>query len=271
MRIGLCSWSLQPASVRDLVERIRAVGVSSVQLALDPIRVGNWSLTETREALAGAGITIVSGMMAMEGEDYSTLDSIRRTGGVAPDATWPANRRAAEQDAGIAAELGLRLVTFHAGFIPHEQRDPQRPVMLQRLRELADVFDAAGVRIAFETGQETAGTLLTALDELDRPQVGVNFDPANMVLYGMGDPVESLRRLALRIAQIHIKDALATATPGTWGREVRAGTGEVDWPAFFVAIRERGIKCDLMIEREAGEERIADMIAARELVEKLGR
>lgn len=250
---------------------IRSVGVSCVQLALDPIRVGNWSLIETREALAGAGITIASGMMAMEGEDYSTLDSIRRTGGVAPDSTWPNNLRAAERNAGIAAELGLRLVTFHAGFIPHDPAEAQRTVIIDRLRQLSDVFAASGVRVAFETGQETADTLLSALDDLDRPQVGVNFDPANMILYGMGDPVEALRRLALRIAQIHVKDAVATATPGTWGREVRVGTGDVHWPAFFAAMRERGIECDLMVEREAGEDRIADMIAARELVEKSRR
>lgn len=267
MQLGLCSWSLQPASPRDLVEKVRRVGVSCVQLALDPIRTGAWSIDETREALGDAGVDIVSGMMAMAGENYSTLESIKRTGGVAPDHTWPANLDAAHRLAELAARLSLPLVTFHAGFIPHEACDPKRGVILDRLRQLADIYAAAGVRIAFETGQETAATLLGALDELGRPEVGVNFDPANMILYGMGDPIAALEQLALRLAQIHIKDAIASSTPGQWGSEVRAGAGEVDWPAFFRVLNERHINCNLMIEREAGADRIADMIAARELVE----
>lgn len=269
MHLGLCSWSLQPALPRDLVEKTRCIGVSCVQLALDPIRTGAWSVVETRDALGAAGLNIASGMMAMRGEDYSTLESIERTGGVAPDETWPANLRAAAKNAQIAAELNLPLLTFHAGFIPPETDGSKRRVILDRLRQLADVFGAAGIRIAYETGQETAETLLAALDELDLPEIGVNFDPANMILYGMGDPVESIRRLAPRVAQIHIKDAVATKTPGTWGREVTVGTGDVDWPAFLRVVREEGINCDFMIEREAGGERIADMIAARELIERL--
>ena len=266
MRIGLCSWSLQPTSPRDLADKAQAVGVSCVQLALDPLRTGAWSLVETRDALGAAGLTIASGMMAMQSEDYSTLESIKRTGGVAPDGTWPANLHAAQKNAQIAAELALPLVTFHAGFIPHDAGDPQRGVILDRLRQLADVYIAAGVRVAFETGQETADTLLAALEELDRPEVGVNFDPANMILYAMGDPVAALGRLAPRIAQIHVKDAIATRTPGTWGSEVPVGTGDVDWPAFFDVIRKADLHCDLIIEREAGGSRVEDIRAALALI-----
>ncbi len=268
MRIGVCTWSLRPASVQDLVAEVQGTGVTCIQLALDPIRTGNWSLAQTRDVLDGAGMSIISGMMAMEGEDYSTLETIRRTGGVAPDATWPPNLHAAEKNAQIAAELNLPLVTFHAGFIPHDRHDAQRGVILDRLRQFADIYGAANMQVALETGQETAATLLDALDELDRPEVGVNFDPANMILYGMGDPVDALRRLAPRIAQIHIKDAIATKTPGTWGSEVPVGTGDVDWPAFFDTIRDTRLDCDLVIEREAGASRIEDIKTARTVIER---
>ena len=122
------------------------------------------------------------------------------------------------------------------------------------------------MRVALETGQEQADTLLGVLDELDRPDVGVNFDPANMVLYGMGDPVAALRRLAPRVAQCHIKDAVATETSGTWGAEVPVGEGNVNWPAFFVVLRDAGLICDLMIEREAGGDRPGDIRLAHERV-----
>lgn len=274
-RIGVCSWSLRPRSARDLAERAADAGFHAVQLALDPVRRADpgWSQTETLDALRACGVRILSGMMAMEGEDYSTLDSIARTGGVRPDHTWETNLAAARASACLAQRLGLSLVTFHAGFIPHQQ-GPERTRMLDRLRTLAEVFHARGVRVALETGQESADTLLAALHELDRaasssPPVGVNFDPANMILYGMGDPVAAVRTLARRILQVHVKDALPADRPGEWGAEVRAGTGRVDWPAFFAALREIGFSGDLVVEREAGESRSADASAARRLAERL--
>ncbi|MFG0330202.1 MAG: sugar phosphate isomerase/epimerase family protein [Phycisphaerales bacterium] len=268
-RLGVCSWSLRPDSPADLVAKVRETGLDAIQLALDPIRSGAWSYDETVATLRDSGITILSGMMGMAGEDYTSLDSIKRTGGVRPDATWPANLAATNGNAELAKRLEIPLVTFHAGFIPHDTRDSEHTKMIERLRKIAGAFDRHGVRVAFETGQETADTLLAALDELERPEVGVNFDPANMILYGMGDPVEALRRLAPRVAQIHIKDANPSKLPQTWGSEVVVGTGAVDWPAFFEVVRDERIDCDLVIEREAGDSRVADIIAARKLVESL--
>ena len=100
--------------------------------------------------------------------------------------------------------------------------------------------------------------------------MGVNFDPANMILYDKGDPVAALRTLGPWVKQCHLKDATRTKTPGAWGEEVRLGTGQVDWKGFFRALDAAGFKGDLCIEREAGTQRVADIRAAREYVEKLG-
>jgi sugar phosphate isomerase/epimerase len=251
-----------------LARSLRGVGVDSVQLHLDPLRRGDWSVSETTDALARAQIEVRSGMMSMEGEDYSSLEAIERTGGVRPTATWQLNRVAARANASLARRLGLNLVTFHAGFLPHDRQDSEREVLLGRLRELVDVFGNEGVRIGFETGQERAETLLEVLADLDRPTAGINFDPANMILYGMGDPVEALRRLSARVVQVHIKDAKPSSAPGTWGEEVCVGTGQVNWDGFFQVLREEKLEVDCMIEREAGERRIDDMRTARELLER---
>ncbi len=266
-RVGVCSWSLQPDNAADLARKVEAVGVRAVQLAVDPLRTGEWNTVEAVAALRDAGIEIRSGMMRTRGEDYATLDSIKRTGGVRLDKYWDDNMMAAGQNAELARKLGIDLVTLHAGFIPHERGDPVRAVMIERLRAIADQFAVHGVRVGLETGQETADTLLDALDELDRPDVGVNFDPANMILYGMGDPVGALAELAPRVVQIHIKDSLPAETPGSWGSEVPVGSGQVDWPAFFAVACEAGLTCDFMIEREAGGSRTAQIRQARELVE----
>ncbi|HEX6884471.1 MAG TPA: sugar phosphate isomerase/epimerase family protein [Planctomycetota bacterium] len=266
-RIGVCSWSLQPGAPAELAERVRAAGLGAVQLALDPLRTGAWERAATERALSSAGIEVRSGMMGTLGEDYSSLETIRITGGVRPDAHWEANRRAASANAQIARELGLDLITFHAGFLPDEP-GPERTKLVARLREVVDRFAEHGVRAAFETGQERAETLLAFLEELGRPTAGVNFDPANMILYDMGEPVAALDALAPWVRQIHVKDARRTARKGTWGEEVPVGTGEVDWGRFFDVVAARGLAVDLMIEREAGGRRLEDIRAAHALVER---
>jgi sugar phosphate isomerase/epimerase len=117
-----------------------------------------------------------------------------------------------------------------------------------------------------ETGQETAPALRQLLQQLNHPNLGVNFDPANMLLYDKGDPIAALRTLGPWIRQVHIKDARRPKVPDSWGEEVVVGTGEVDWPAFFTTLQQVGFKGDLCIEREAGTERVADIAAARAMV-----
>src|SRR5690606_29446208 len=138
--------------------------------------------------------------------------------------------------------------------------------ILDRLRTVAGIFAAREIRLGLETGQETAPALLAALNDLNHPSVGINFDPANMILYAMGDPVEAITALAPRILQVHIKDATPTDTRGRWGTEVPAGSGAVDWPAFFAVIASHLPEVDLVIEREAGTQRIEDIRTAAAMV-----
>jgi L-ribulose-5-phosphate 3-epimerase len=271
VRVGVCSWSLVPSGPEDLASQVRACGLEGVQLALDPIRSGRWREEEVVVALARAGVTVLSGMMATAGEDYSTLESIRRTGGLWPDELWPANLRASRENAALARGLGIPLVTFHAGFLPDEKGDRRRGVMLDRVRMVADVFAREGVVVALETGQETASTLAAVLMELDHPSVGVNFDPANMILYGMGDPVGALEVLGRWVRQVHVKDAVSSLTPGEWGTETRVGEGVVDWTGFFGVLRRVAPGAALVIEREGGQRRVEDVrLAGRVIGRYLG-
>lgn len=268
-RLAVCSWSLQPTSPQELISKLQETGVRRVQLALDPLRDEPAVWGKTPELLQAAGISIVSGMFGCVGEDYSTLDTIRVTGGIAPDATWPQNWKNIQATADLARKLGLKLVTFHAGFLPHEESDPNFAKLKQRLIQTADIFQARGIILGLETGQETAGVLFDFLHKLAKSNVGVNFDPANMILYDKGNPIEALRKLGNWVRQVHIKDARRTKVTGTWGEEVPAGTGEVDWRAFFATLTQVGFKGELCIEREAGTHRVADIRAAREMVEKI--
>jgi sugar phosphate isomerase/epimerase len=268
-RLAVCSWSLRPANPVELLDASDCTGIARLQLALDPLREnasvwGNFA-TLARER----GVTFVSGMFGTVGEDYTTLDTIKRTGGVVPDATWEANWRNIQEVAEIAARLDLKVVTFHAGFLPHEETDPAFAKLLARIEQIAALFAVHGIDLGFETGQETAATLAVFLRHLNRRNVGVNFDPANLLLYDKGDPLDALRTLAPWLKQCHIKDARRTRIPGTWGEEVPVGTGEVDWPAFLQTLDTLGYRGDLCIEREAGEQRATDIRTARLLLEQI--
>ena len=153
----------------------------------------------------------------------------------------------------LASSLGLVVVTTHAGFLPEDEDDPDHGKLVDRLRRIAGLFSTFGIRLGLETGQEDAATLTRFLQVLDRPHVGVNFDPANMILYDMDEPTEALAALIPHVLQFHVKDALRTTRPGTWGEEVVAGTGQVRWEDFFRLVREEAPDHALVIEREAGE------------------
>ena len=268
-RLGVCSWSLQPANPDDLIQKVKAIGLNRIQLDLDPLRDEPAVWGKTAEVLAQNNIEIVSGMFRTVGEDYTTPETIKRTGGVVPDATWEANWNNLQGTIKVVKELRLKFVTFHAGFLPHNPMDPNFQKLADRIRKIAGLFAEAGATLGLETGQETAVCLHEFLMLLDLPNVAVNFDPANMILYDKGDPIDALGVLGPRIYACHVKDAIRTPVPGNWGNEVPVGTGQVDWKAFFITLIQNRFVGYCCFEREAGIERVADITAGRKYLENL--
>ena len=215
-----------------------------------------------QEILGESGIQIVSGMYSTRGEDYTTPDTIRRTGGVILDEYWDENVELAKGAAASAQSLGVTEITVHAGFLPHETRDPMFDKLSGRVAQLASVFADAGATLTMETGQETADTLLMFLEEMKGRGVtnlAVNFDPANMLLYDMDEPIDALRKLVPHVKHVHVKDANRPATKGEWGEEVVVGTGSVDWIAFVRTLAEADFAGGYNFEREAGDDRVGDI------------
>ncbi|QQE13601.1 sugar phosphate isomerase/epimerase [Planctomycetota bacterium] len=267
--LGVCSWSLQPKDKGELLAAMKKIGFGKVQLALSPLVEEKAAWESVFGELKGEGYEVVSGMYSPLGEDYSTLETIKMTGGLAMDEVWEANQEMAKAVAEVANKNDLKVITFHAGFIPHDSSDPMFRKLCDRIVTVADIFKDAGCETLFETGQETADDLMAFLKVLGREDVGINFDPANMILYGKGDPIESLRKLISKVCQVHIKDATATKEPGTWGAEVCVGAGEVDWNVFVKVLKDHGYDGHYVVEREAGDQRIADIKTAGELIADL--
>jgi sugar phosphate isomerase/epimerase len=240
-----------------------------VQLALGPLLM----LDDKRKHLElghlrNAGLKLTAGMIAFPGEDYSSIDAIRRTGGYVPDDQWDLRKLMSAQAATLGAELGLKAVTTHVGFIPRKG-EAGYDKMLGRVREGAKDFGGHGIELGMETGQESAGELLEFLDDLDTPNVFVNFDPANMILYGAGDPIDAIRTLGGHVRHVHVKDATASDRPGeAWGEEVAFGTGQVGPQRFLAALHRIDYRGPLGIEREAGNQRMADVKAAIDALRK---
>ena len=268
-RIGVCSWSWRKPLV-EVAAAMEKAGVKGIHLALGPFiapdeRHGAAESKETWEfvkaQVKSGKWKLMSTMVGTIGEDYSTLETIKKTGGIVPDATWEGNKKIVTEGAKLTKELGCNYMSLHAGFL--DESDPKAfATYVERVSWMRDEAKKYGVTILLESGQETAEDLVKFLEKV--PGVYVNFDPANMILYGKGEPREAVKLLAPWIRQVHVKDALFTEKPGTWGTEVPWGDGAVGARAFIAELEKAGYKGNYVIEREAGDNRAAEIGLAAE-------
>jgi sugar phosphate isomerase/epimerase len=261
LAIGVCSWSLQVTRVAELRGLLDRLGVNVVQIACGDPHHAAWEEGDGMpDATLAAGFDLIGSMLGFPGEDYTTPDSIRRTGGFGDPATRPERLERFAWGLERTRALGLADISLHAGFIP-EVGDPDRRAMLETLGTVGEMAQEHGVTVAFETGQETAELLRRTLDELQCPNLKVNFDPANMLLYDKGDPIAAIELLGPDIRSVHAKDAIRPTRPGEWGTEVPLGQGEVGMQRFVRTLVEIGYRGPLCIEREVGsqDERVADI------------
>jgi sugar phosphate isomerase/epimerase len=253
--IGVCSWSLQQ-DIPGIAEAVKKLGISHIHLNIGPAcetNRGDYLTQVTRQ-----NWTISSTMIGFPQEDYTTLETIKKTGGIVPDDCWEKNKERFLMAIEATAALNVPYLSSHFGFLDSSEPEYTKKIS-ERIRMLADAAGRKNVVLLMETGQERADALRQFLNELAHPALGVNFDPANMILYNMGNPVEAVRVLAPWIRHLHIKDAIRTAQPGTWGQEVVWGTGQVGAECFLKTLREIGYKGVLSIEREAGQDRFGDI------------
>jgi sugar phosphate isomerase/epimerase len=261
LAIGVCSWSLQVKSIPELKRLLDRLGIDVVQIACGDPHHAAWDEGDRMpEAALIAGFRMTGAMLGFPGEDYTTPQTIQKTGGFGDPATRPERLRRFEWALERVRALGLTDLMLHAGFLP-EPGDPDRQPFLDTLGKVSGLAEARGVTVAFETGQETADLLRRTLDELRCPNLKVNFDPANMLLYDKGDPIRAVEVLGPDIRSVHVKDAIRTKVPGTWGEEVPLGEGQVNIKRFVQTLKKVGYQGPLCIEREVGNqpERLRDI------------
>ena len=191
------------------LEAAKEVGVSTVQLSY-PLHLDNEEgIQKIKDAVAATGIEITTIFCAFEGESYDSIPIVRETVGLVPESTRAARVAKFEDISRFAQKLGVDRVALHIGFMPEDETDPRYIQLFDITAKILDDLKARGQVLGLETGQETAAHLAKFIRDLKRDNLRVNFDPANMILYGNDNPIEALPILAEWIDGVHCKD-------GTW-------------------------------------------------------
>ena len=259
---------------RDDLAEVCSLGVRCGQLGLP----GGMELSDSaaalwRESLDSAGFTVVTVFASYEGESYADIPTVQATVGFIPPATRAEREARTLAVSDFAARLGVKSIACHIGFVPEEASHPDYAAVRDVVRRICDHAAGHGQTFALETGQERAEVLLRFLADCARPNLGINFDPANLILYGTGEPVAALRILAPHVLSVHAKDGdwPPKDTPGALGSERALGQGAVGIDRFVGTLAELGFGGTLNVEREgaAPGEWLKDVGAAVRLLTEL--
>jgi len=239
---------------RDSLAEIRALGARCGQLVIP----GGMPLNADAAATwTSSDITILTVFAAYEGEDYADIPTVQRTVGFVPAATRAARERRTLEISDFARLLGVGSIACHIGCVPEDTAHPDYVGVRDLVRRICDHAAQAGQTFALETGQEPAKILLGFIQDVDRPNLRINFDPANMILYGSGDPIDALREVGHLVVSVHAKDGdwPPANIPGALGTERPLGKGAVGMERFVNTLREIGYSGPLNVEREIEDQR----------------
>ena len=252
------------------LEAVVELGVSTVHLHAPTADFRTAAKTaEIKQQFADAGVAITVVFVGFEDDDYSTVESVVQSVGLVPEERRQARLEETLQISDFARELGVDAIGMHLGFVSHGDGD-QFGQIVDVCRLVCDRCRSNGQRFHLETGQETAEELIAFIDAVERDELAVNFDPANMILYGAGNPLEALDTVGRYVKSVHCKDASTKRSPGQpWSEDAPLGEGDVDIRAFLEKLHALGYTGPLTIEREYSPDQVGDIQAALSLLERL--
>ncbi len=201
----------------------------------------------------GIELTCVFG--GFDGESYADIPTVERTIGLVPAETRASRLAEMKEISDFTRLLGCNVVGLHVGVVPHDRNTKEYADVVEVTRQLCDHAAYNEQNIHLETGQETAEALIRYIEDVQRNNLFINFDPANMILYGTGEPIPALQLVGKYVRSVHCKDATWSSEPGvTWGAEVPLGEGAVDIRQYLTTLKEIGYTGPLTIEREIPQE-----------------
>ncbi len=277
MEIGVMFWAGRDPY--ETVRELKSWGVRCGQMGIPGDMPLEGAAARWKQALADENFTVVTVFAAYIGESYADIPTVQKTVGFVPPATRAGRELRTLAVSDFAGELGVPSIATHIGFVPEDRSSEDYAAVRETVRRVCDHAAVHGQTFALETGQESAPVLLEFLLATNRANLRINFDPANMILYGTGDPIAALDTLAPHVLTVHCKDGdwpphhlpASHGSPGTLGEEKPLGQGSVGMERFIAKLKEIGYKGPLTIEREASDpvRRHRDIAMGAELLRRL--
>jgi sugar phosphate isomerase/epimerase len=250
---------------------VRALGVGTVHLHAPKAAQRTPERTrQLKEQFAQAGIAVTVVFVGFSDDDYATTERVKQTVGLVPADRRQHRLKETLEIADFARALGVEAIGMHLGFVPPDPAHREFAALVEVTRRVCDHCRHNGQRFHLETGQETAEELLHFIQAVARDNLAVNFDPANMILYQSGEPLEALDRVGAYVKSVHCKDACKQRRPGQpWYEDAPLGQGDVNIEAFLRKLNHLGYEGPLTIEREYSPDQVGDIQAALRLLEGL--
>jgi L-ribulose-5-phosphate 3-epimerase len=248
--------------------KVHDLGLPTCQAFVDEFEPG--LVVRLRQALDKHGIEATSLVVGGPGKEVWDFYQGPRSIGLVPRGTRAARIAHIKKASDFAKQCGIPAVQTHCGFIPENPNDPVYKETVTAMREVGAYCKHNGQNFRYETGQETPITLVRAIQDVGLDNQGVNFDLANLILYGKANPADAIELLGPYVQGIHAKDGLWPTNPKELGEEVPIGKGKVDFPRILARLKELDYRGAVTIEREiSGPQQVEDVRAAKAYLESL--
>src|SRR6059058_1154187 len=248
--------------------KVQELGLPTSQIFVDDF--GTDLVNRLRQALDRYGIEATAVVVGGPGKEVWDFYQGPLTIGLVPRETRAARIAHIKKASDFAKQCGIQAVQTHCGFIPENPNDPVYKETIVAMKEVVGYCKNNGQNFRYETGQETPITLVRAIQDVGLDNQGVNFDLANLILYGKANPVDAIELLGPYVQGIHAKDGIWPTNPRELGKEVPIGKGKVDFPRIIERLKQLNYRGAVTIEREiSGPQQLADVREAMLYLEKL--
>ena len=248
--------------------KVQDLGLPTAQIFVDDFEPG--LVGRLRQALDKHGIEPTALVVGGPGKEVWDFYQGPLTIGLVPRETRAARIAHIKAASDFATQCGIQAVQTHCGFIPENPNDPMYQEAVTAIREVTTYCKRNRQNFRYETGQETPITLVRTIQDVGTDNQGVNFDLANLILYGKANPVDAIELLGPYVQGIHAKDGLWPTNPKQLGEEVPIGKGKVDFPRLIARLKELDYRGAVTIEREiSGPQQMDDVRAAKTYLEAL--
>ena len=275
MKVGVLIQIFEDTDLRAKFAELKEMGMESCQLVCWDMELMTQETADlVNAAVKEYGVHITAFWCGWEGPKTWDFYDGQLTLGLIPSAFRFTRVRNLKKGIEFAQKIHVKDVATHVGYLPENPYDPTYAEVLLCLKGLVKLCKENDQNFLFETGQETPVTLKRAIQDLEKElgkgNIGINLDPANLVMYGKANPVDSLEVFGEYVMGIHGKDGKYPTDGHELGVEVPLGEGKVNYPAFIAKLKEIGYTGDITIEREiSGEEQKKDIKMAKEVLDKL--